>query len=73
MLYSLEVLAAKTVFLANVQRSYNYLLRLLFDFGTSVNCYMFCSCGLLGSFLFARHVISPHDVLSGRTMFNLNR
>ena len=66
-----EVLAArpgrKTLLLANV------LLRLLFDFDTSVNCYMFCSCGLLGSFLFARHVISWYNVLSGRRMFNINR
>ena len=34
---------------------------------------MFCSCGLLGSFLFARHVISLYNVLSGRAMFNINR
>ena len=34
---------------------------------------MCCSCGLLGSFLFARHVISSYNVLSGRTMFNINR
>ena len=33
---------------------------------------MFCSCGLLGSFLFARHVISSYNVLSERTMFNIN-
>ena len=61
----------KTVFLANVQRS--YICWLLFDFGTSVNCYMFCSRDLFGSFLFARHVISFYIILSGRTMFNLNR
>ena len=51
----------------------NVLLRLLFVFDTSVNCYMFCSCGLLGSFLFATHVKSSYNVLSGRTMFNINR
>ena len=49
----------------------NALLRLLFDFDTSVNCYMFCSSGLLGSFLSEKHVISLYNVLSGRTMFNI--
>ena len=57
----------KTVLLANV------LLGLLFDFDNSVDCYMFCSCSLFGSFLFARYVISSYNVLSGRTMFNINR
>ena len=55
-----------TVLLANV------LLRVLFDFDTSVNCYMFCSCGLLGSFPFARHVINSYNALSGRTRYNIN-
>ena len=30
----------------------------LFYFDTSVNCYMVCSYGLFGSFLFARHVLA---------------
>ena len=47
-------------------------IRLLFDFEI-LCCYVFCSCGLLGSFLFARHVISTYNVFSGRTMFNINR
>ena len=34
---------------------------------------MFCSCALLGSNLFARHVISSYNFPSGRTMFNINR
>ena len=50
-----------------------YLLKLLFDFDTSVNCYViFCSCGLFGSFLFARHAVSSYDVLAGRTRLNIN-
>ena len=57
----------KTVLLANV------LLRLLFVFDMSLNCYTFCSCGLLDSFLFPRHVINSNNALSGRTMLNINR
>ena len=56
-----------TVVLANEQRLY-VAAQVTVWFVTSVKCCMFCSCGLLGSFLFARfilrHILCRKDLLS---------
>ena len=59
---NLFCVSRKTVVIANVQVI--YLLRLPFDFDTSVSCNMFCLCGLLGPFLFVRHVVSSYIMLA---------
>ena len=47
--------------------------RLLFDFDTSINYNMFCSCGQLGPFLFARHVVSSYNARYGMARFKIKR
>ena len=72
MLYHLEVFKPQDCALSKCAEVI-YLLRLLFDFDTSVAIIMFCLCRLLGSLPFERHIISWYNVLSGSTMFNINR
>ena len=70
-LYYSEVLPARLWF-QQIYRGH-ISTQVTVDFDTSVNCFLFCSCGLLGPFLFARHVVSSYNARSRMTRFSIKR